>query len=702
LNTFLTWRAAIVPADSVFTKKAATVTGHSVPDAPPEGTNLSYIPALDGVRAVAMLAIMAYHGGVILTNGGFYSVDTFFALSGFLITSLLLTEWRATATLRLRAFWARRARRLVPGLLLLLLGLAAYNAVMAPAGAYPNLRGDALSALFYVSNWHFILAGSNYFNQTGATSPLLHTWTLAIEEQFYVLWPLIVLATLKIFRRLRVLFVICVVGALASAAEMAILYSPGSRSRVYFGTDTHAQSLLVGAALAVGVAMWTEHRRRVGSPREASVSAASSNATFTAETAAGRRFLIAVGWIGVAGTAALWAFVNFNMALAFRGGFLLAAIAASAVLLSVTCVRESLLARCLSIRPLRYLGRISYGMYLWHFPLFQYLDHARTHLDPYPLLALRVAVTIVFATVSFYVVERPIRRGTFLRGWRTWVATPAAVGVTVVALLASTSALPATALVVTPKEFKPPAIRDTGIYAGPPVRVLLVGDSTAYTLDTGLARYEKAYDVVIRNGAILGCGVTSGQEYELKGVDSPMDSACNGSHLTEQWPQVWRAHENSFRPNVVMILAGRWEVVNRTFEGKWTNILNPKYAAYVKQQLRLAIRVAGASGARVALLTAPCYDTGEQPDGSPWPEDMPNRLAKYNDIARQVAETSRNATLINFNAMACPQGHYESYVEGVDARYDGVHFTLAGGIVFESRIFPTVVSLGRKQMQGSG
>jgi hypothetical protein len=150
-----------------------------------------------------------------------------------------------------------------------------------------------------------------------------------------------------------------------------------------------------------------------------------------------------------------------------------------------------------------------------------------------------------------------------------------------------------------------------------------------------------------------------------------------------------------------MILAGRWEVVNRTYKGKWTNILNPTYAAYVKQQLRHAIRVAGASGASVALLTAPCYDTGEQPDGSPWPEDMPNRLAKYNEIARQVAATS-HTTLINFNAMACPGGHYESYMEGVDARYDGVHFTLAGGLVFESRIFPTVVRLGRQQMQGSG
>jgi hypothetical protein len=273
----------------------------------------------------------------------------------------------------------------------------------------------------------------------------------------------------------------------------------------------------------------------------------------------------------------------------------------------------------------------------------------------------------------------------------------------VVALLAGTSSLPATALAISPKVFKPPARKDTGIYSGPPVKVLLVGDSTAYTLDSGLSAYENAYNVEIRNGAILGCGVTSGLEYELQGVDSLVDGGCNGSHLTEQWPQVWRKSEDSFQPNVVMILAGRWEVVNRTLQGHWTNILNPKFAAYVKQQLHRAVRVAGSNGARVVLLTAPCYDTGEQPDGQPWPEDTPNRLAKYNDIVRQVAKTSKGTTLMDFNVMACPGGHYESHFEGVDARSDdGVHFTLAGGIVFESRMFPTIVKLGREQIDRAG
>ncbi len=648
-------------------------------DEPTETERAAYFPALDGVRGIAVLVIMGYHGGVFLTNGGFYSLDTFFALSGFLITSLLVAEWRTTGTLRLRTFWSRRARRLLPALLVLLLGVAVYNALLVPAGTYPHLRSDALSALFYYANWHFIVAGSNYFNQTGATSPLLHTWSLAVEEQFYLVWPLIVLAMLKIFRTLRALLVFCVVGAVASACEMAVLYSPANRNRVYYGTDTRAQSLLIGAALAVVLALWAERSRRVGR---------------VATSPPGHRALLAVGVLGLVGSAVLWTTVTFNMAFAFRGGFLLAAVATCCVLMSVVRAPGTPIARFFSLPPLRYLGRVSYGMYLWHFPLFQYVDHARTDLSPYPLFALRTALTIAIASVSFYLVELPIRRGTFLRGWKAWLATPAAITATVVAVLAATvvPAAPVSA------SFTPPKKMDTGIYAGPPVRVLLVGDSTAFTVGIGLGAYQKSYDVKWKDGGILGCGVAEGLEFQLQGVDAPMDSACTGSATTEQWPQVWKGLMNSFRPNVVMILAGRWEVVNRTYEGHWTNILNPTYAAYVKRQLRLAVHVAGSSGAKVVLLTAPCYDTGEQPDGQPWPEDSPARLAVYNKLVRQVAATSKNTSLINFNAMACPGGHYETYLDGVDARYDGVHFTLGGGVVFESRIFPTLVRLGRSEM----
>ena len=194
--------------------------------------DLNYVPALDGVRGVAVLAIMGYHGGVLLTRGGFYSLDAFFALSGFLITSLLVAEWQKSGSIRLGRFWARRARRLLPALFLLLLVVLAYATWIAPPGMYPELRGDSLSTLFYVANWHFIVTGSNYFVQTGATSPLLHTWSLAVEEQFYLVWPLVVLLILRSRLGLRFLFAVCVSGAIGSALLMGILASPSTQNRV--------------------------------------------------------------------------------------------------------------------------------------------------------------------------------------------------------------------------------------------------------------------------------------------------------------------------------------------------------------------------------------------------------------------------------------------------------------------------------------
>ena len=254
---------------------------------------------------------------------------------------------------------------------------------------------------------------------------------------------------------------------------------------------------------------------------------------------------------GVAVSAVLWTFVSYNDALAYRGGFLLAALATTAVLFSVVCSQRSVLARCLSVAPLRYVGRISYGMYLWHFPLFIYLDYARTGLTGYPLFAVRVTVTLVVATGSFYVIERPIRQATLLTGWRTWAITPLAVLGTAAALVAATF-VPAVAAKA--PALPPPA---SALDTGQPVRALVVGDSTALTPDIGLNEYARDYDVVPFNGGILGCGVTDGAEYQEKGVDAPMADQCRGAPPGSQWPVLWKADIAQDHPNVVMILAGR-------------------------------------------------------------------------------------------------------------------------------------------------
>jgi hypothetical protein len=255
-----------------------------------------------------------------------------------------------------------------------------------------------------------------------------------------------------------------------------------------------------------------------------------------------------------------------------------------------------------------------------------------------------------------------------------------------------------TATASTSVSFHPPAMHNGGIYAGPPVKLLLVGDSTAFTLGIGLGAYKKDYNIEWYNRGTLGCGVAQGTEFQLHGVVYPVNSLCSGNKDKEQWSQAWRDEIQTIHPNVVMILAGRLEVVNRTYDGRWTDILQPGFAAYVNRQLTFAVDIASSGGARVILLTAPCYDTGEQPDGRPWPEDSRQRLAKYNQILGSVAASTRNVTLFDFNDLVCPDGHYQSHIDGYDVRYDGVHFTLGGGVVFEPELFPLAERLGREQM----
>ena len=227
--------------------------------------------------------------------GGFVGVDVFYVLSGYLITGLLLGEWARAARIKLGAFWLRRARRLLPALLVVLVVVTLVVRFAYPAGLYPNLRMADLSALFYFSNWWQIAASGNYFVATGAVSPLTHTWSLAVEEQFYLVWPLVVVAVLHLGRRfdrgIELLLGVSLVGVVASATEMALLYHPGANiTRLYFGTDTHAQSILVGAVLAC---VLTLVQRRRGLDGMAP----------TARSAPARVALTVVGLAGLAGTA---------------------------------------------------------------------------------------------------------------------------------------------------------------------------------------------------------------------------------------------------------------------------------------------------------------------------------------------------------------------------------------------------------------
>jgi peptidoglycan/LPS O-acetylase OafA/YrhL len=305
-------------------------------------------PGLDGVRALAVLTVIGFHEGASGLRGGFLGVDIFFVLSGFLITDLLIAGYDRAGRLNLADFWTRRARRLLPALAVMLVVVTAAAAVIEPAQE-GSLRLALLAAATYTSNWYQILHHVSYFaaiSQAGAPPPFDHLWSLAIEEQFYLVWPLIVLCVIVRLDARRARVICALTGAAVSALIMVIQYTPGGDpSAVYYGTDTHASALLIGAALALA---WPLRRL-------AAIPAAHA-----------RRLDMA----GIAGLVVLaWAVGHFSGGdqVVYPVGLLVAALAAAGLI--AAAAGHGVIAALTSLQPLRWVGVRSYGIYLWHWPV---------------------------------------------------------------------------------------------------------------------------------------------------------------------------------------------------------------------------------------------------------------------------------------------------------------------------------------------
>jgi len=489
--------------------------------ATPSATNAvtgRHLPALNGLRGVAVIGVVAYHLQIGWARGGYLGVDLFFVLSGFLITTLLLEEWVRSDRINLAAFWGRRARRLLPALFLMVAALALYlvcNAAFGGPGAnglidLPGMRGDAIATLLYVNNWHLIFAHQSYFAQFSTPSPLQHTWSLAIEEQFYLVWPLVLLVLLRYGRRgwRRVGLTVTVILGVGSSVLMAVLFHPGvDPSRVYYGTDTRLFDLMAGATLAFLAAARGQPNAR-----------ARQTLHWVGPVAA---LVLAVFWVR-AGTSGGQP-TNFM----FEGGFLLCAALAGLVVADARLVEPGWFARGLAWRPLHFVGTISYGIYLWHWPVIVYLNGTRTGLSTWPLNLLRIAVTLLVSVASYYLVERPIRLAKWRSGFRRWVAPLAGV-VTAVAIVIAT--LPAVAdpsavagTTHIPSSGPRQAVPGAGGYAAQrpirlaqapsaadPLRVLVVGDSVMHDASYGIAASLQATgEVTVSTHTIDGFGLTT-------------------------------------------------------------------------------------------------------------------------------------------------------------------------------------------------
>ena len=626
-----------------------------------------HIRGLDGIRAVAVIGVLGFHGGVAGFGGGLLGVDIFFVLSGFLITSLLIGEWSRTGTLSFRRFYERRARRLLPGLFILLLLVAAYAQWFAETDTLSTLRGDALATILYVANWRFIFSGQSYFVHFGPPSPLLHTWSLAVEEQFYLVWPAVALFVLRRGGR-RALAVVAAVGMVASAVLTPVLLHHGvSVSRLYYGTDTRVQEVMAGAVLAIAAPVIARNAR------------------------AWRWPVTVVGGLGA--LFLLWALHNVSGQgiFLYQGGFLLVAAASAAVILLVVVEPRASLARLLGWGVLGYIGRISYGLYLYHYPIFLMIDNAHTGLSGAALLAVRLSVTFLAAVVSYHVIEMPIRQRTFLRGRHLVMALPISVAIVVTALVLAT--LPAPSPAAPPQQalFALPRNPPADLVKGKDVRTLLLGDSMALTLGEGLRIDAGRWGVSLDDHGKIGCDLDPDSTVNIEGSITQAAQGC------ADWPQTWRRVIDRVNPDVVAVELGRWEVSDRIIDGKWTRIGQPAWDRVYSAELADAIRILSSKGAHVVIFTLPYItQTTEAPNGAPWDINQPVRTNDYNALVRQVvARFPGRASVIDLNRLVDPGGKYTSYLDGVRVRNpDDEHISMLGGMLLRPLILPTLVQLG--------
>jgi peptidoglycan/LPS O-acetylase OafA/YrhL len=532
-----------------------------------------YEPALDGLRALAVSAVLLYHehgpASTKLGRGGFLGVDLFFALSGYLITSLLLAERRSTGRIALGSFWRRRARRLLPALLLTIGLAAAYARFWATASERWQIKQAIVPALFYFQNWHVM---------SHPASVLSPTWSLAIEEQWYLVWPVVLGLALVVWRRPTRMMCFAVGGAaIAVAVWTAHVFAPLD-DHAYYSSDTRVLALLVGATLAIGLTLID---RPLGAV-----------ATHAIDVAA----YIALGLV-------LWAFATWTTGSSalYHGGLLLFAVAAATLLVAAT-QPESRVRRALAWRPLVALGVISYGVYLYSVPLITILDPSRTHLSGRPLFLVRIVVILFVAYVSWRFIEQPIRRAPPDRAW-PWVVIAGGVALALFAAVSLTASAPKSSSLLT--EYLDQYNQLGRDAPSGSTRLLVVGGDEAATLNNAARPYKDlpTYGVA---ASMVNCGVTSAL---ARGSDAGHRQPCKFS------VGLLAGVAREYKPQVLAITIEAADVQDRTVHGRRVKVGSSDWRNDALAQLD-AFRKQLPGDVKHVVLIAGCGPTGSTPDAA--------------------------------------------------------------------------------------
>ncbi len=580
---------------------------------------MKHLPALDGLRGLALLGVLFFHAQGALA-GGYLGVDLFFVLSGYLITSLLLAEHAATKRIDLAHFWARRARRLFPALLSLMPAIAIYCWAFAKPAELRGLRAEALATLGYVANWRAIFTHKSYWELFASPSPLEHTWSLAIEEQFYVVWPLVVGFVMwrARDRGRRAVMIVSIVLCVASMIAMFVLSNEETGTRAYMGTDTRAAAILMGAILATLV---------------------TPSATFVPRTA---RILDVLGIFSAIGLAIAWWKLDGASPFLYRGGFWLTELAA--IVLVLCAISGARVARVLAFRPLVWLGTISYGAYLWHWPIDVVITAERTHVHGALLVALQLAITFSISIVSYRFLERPIRTRGVPFG-RPMIVVPVTVALAVVLVVRATYARKPIDVHL---ELAPIALDATGD-AGPPFHILVFGDSTANSLGWGLRG--------VRDPRIA---------IDLRGKDSctMLWDTCGG--------ETWRGVVEETKPDAVIVFFGGAFLHGIDAEGRWRQACHRAWDA--RFEAAVEKRLAGLSNAATHAWIVTVPNPLGPYDSAPWRE----KVSCINQSIRTAAAAVPEISVLDFAERLCPHGECEREHAGFTIRPDGVHYDIEG------------------------
>ncbi|HVU04786.1 MAG TPA: acyltransferase family protein [Polyangiaceae bacterium] len=618
---------------------------------PAHRATLRHVPALDGLRGVAVLAVLAFHADGALP-GGYLGVDTFFVLSGYLITSLLVSEREKTGRIALASFWMRRARRLFPAVLVLMPLVATYARLFAKPDELGTIRADALSTLAYVQNWHAILSNKSYWELFAAPSPLEHTWSLSIEEQFYVLWPLAVTGLLAASRgNRRALLVTSLLLAVVSAALVPALYDEDSTTRVYYGTDTRGSGLLLGAALST-----------VFSPGSALSRPAS-------------RALDGAGVLAAAGLGVLFAKLGGEEPFLYHGGLLVSE-ACTVVLILCAANAESVVGKALAFRPLAFVGTISYGLYLFHWPVNCVLSAERLHRGALAVNALRLVVTFAVSYASFRFYERPIRnRGVFFG--KPVVVVPGAVALAVASILLGTKERPKPP--PPPPPPRPPetagprypGIFDTDVRALPPasalrpgtLRILALGDSVASKLGVALRYRQEEQGTFVAERGVGDCSILEGFSATQVGNQKKQAGNSCSAH--------WAEDVKELVPDVSFVVLGGAYFQKVNLRGSLHNACQPAFRDVYRARLESLLDDLSRYSKHVVIALVP-YPIGR------WrSKGLLERVDCFDRLLADVAKARRLPT-VDLMSYVCPTADCRITENGEPIRPDGLHFDGAG------------------------